>query len=558
LPTGQVMAFSIDGPGVEIYTPSGAALDAWRPTVSSVPTTLVPGQTFTLSGTQLNGLNEGSYYGDDTNASSNFPLVRITNTGTGHVFYARTFNHSSRSIAPGAASSFSFTVPGGAETGAATLEAVANGIPSFGVGVTVGTGGAPADMVSPPPGSVLGGSAVTFSWTTGSGVSQYWLYVGNSVGAGDIYSASQGTATSGTVSGLPTDGRALFVRLWSFIGGAWQFRDYTYTASNLPSPAQLFSPAPGSTLAGSSVTFFWTTGTGVSQYWLYIGSSAGAADIYSASQGTATSGTVTTLPTDGRTLFVRLWSLINGSWQFLDYTYIAANLPSPAQLFSPAPGSTLSSSAVTFFWTTGSGVSLYWLYVGSSAGAADIYSASQGTATSGTVSGLPTDGRTLFVRLWSLINGSWQFLDYTYTASSQATLAQLYSPSPGSALFGAAATFFWTTGTGVSQYWLYVGSSAGAFDIYSASQGTATSGTVSGLPIDGRTLFVRLWSLTGAGWQFVDYTYVAATQAGLAQLFSPTPGSRLTGASATFAWTAGTGAALYYVYIGSSVGAADL
>jgi hypothetical protein len=29
---------------------------------------------------------------------------------------------------------------------------------------------------------------------------------------------------------------------------------------------------------------------------------------------------------------------------------------------------------------------------------------------------LPTDGRTLYVRLWSLVSGAWQFNDYTYTA----------------------------------------------------------------------------------------------------------------------------------------------
>jgi hypothetical protein len=39
-----------------------------------------------LSGTQLNGLSEGSYYGDDVNAAVNFPIVRIVNNSTGHVF----------------------------------------------------------------------------------------------------------------------------------------------------------------------------------------------------------------------------------------------------------------------------------------------------------------------------------------------------------------------------------------------------------------------------------------------------------------------------------------
>ena len=184
----------------------------------------------------------------------------------------------------------------------------------------------PAVLTSPAPGSTLPGATVTFSWTTGSGVSQYYLYVGNSVGAADFYAASQGLSTSGTVTGLPTDGRTLYVRLWSFIGSGWQFADYSYTAA---APATLTSPAPGSTLPGAAVTFSWTTGSGVSQYYLYVGNSVGAADFYAASQGLSTSGTVNGLPTDGRTLYVRLWSLIGSGWQFRDYTYTAASACHP-------------------------------------------------------------------------------------------------------------------------------------------------------------------------------------------------------------------------------------
>jgi extracellular elastinolytic metalloproteinase len=426
---------------------------------------------------------------------------------------------------------------------------------------TAGVGATPAEMVSPTPGSTLPGSTVTFSWTTGSGVSQYWLYVGNSVGAFDIYNASQGSATSGTVPNLPTDGRTLYVRLWSFISSTgWQFRDYTYSAAVVATPAEMVSPAPGSTLPGSTVTFSWTTGSGVSQYYLYVGNSVGAFDIYAASQGTATSGTVPNLPTDGRTLYVRLWSFISSTgWQFRDYTYTAAVVATPAEMVSPTPGSTLPGSTVTFSWTTGSGVSQYYLYVGNSVGAFDIYNAGQGTATSGSVPNLPTDGRTLYVRLWSFISSTgWQFRDYTYTAAVVATPAEMVSPAPGSTLPGSSVTFSWTSGSGVSQYWLYIGNAVGAADIYNASQGTATATSVPGLPTDGRTLYVRLWSfISSTGWQFRDYTYRAAGEAP-AEMVSPAPGSALPGSTVTFSWTTGSGVSQYYLYVGNSVGAFDI
>ena len=293
----------------------------------------------------------------------------------------------------------------------------------------------PASIVSPTPGSTLPGSSVTFSWTTGSGVSQYYLYVGNSFGGSDIYAASQGLATSATVSNLPADGRTIYVRLWSYIPSlGWLWRDYTYTAAVMATPAAIYSPAPGSTLPGSSATFYWTPGSGVSMYYLYVGSSFGGFDIYAASQGLATAATVSNLPTDGRTIYVRLWSYIsNMGWLWRDYTYTAAVMATPADIYSPAPGSTLAGSSATFYWTTGSGVSMYYLYVGTYSGGYDIYAAGQGLATSATVSNLPADGRTLYVRLWSYIpsSGSWLWRDYTYRAASAMLISNIIATYGG-------------------------------------------------------------------------------------------------------------------------------
>ena len=57
------------------------------------------------------------------------------------------------------------------------------------------------------------------------------MFVGNSVGSYDIgyYPTSGTTGTSTTISGLPTDRRTLYVRLYTAIGGTWYSRDYTYT-----------------------------------------------------------------------------------------------------------------------------------------------------------------------------------------------------------------------------------------------------------------------------------------------------------------------------------------
>lgn len=281
---------------------------------------------------------------------------------------------------------------------------------------------AKAQITEPAPGSTLAGSTATFRWTAGVAVSRYFLFVGLWQGGNTIVSRDMDTALEATVTNLPVDGSTLYVRLWSYIDGAWQFNDYTYRAAGsvTPAKAEMTSPAPGSTLPGTSATFQWTAGQAVTRYYLFVGRWPGGNTVFSQDMGTSLSATVTNLPSDGLPVYVRLWSYIQGAWQYNDYTYTASGVRPPGekgQLVTPAPGSTLPGSTVTFTWTQGSRVDRFWLFIGTSAGNNNIYGADQGTATSVTVSGLPTNGQVIYVRLWSYIDGAWQFVDASYRAA---------------------------------------------------------------------------------------------------------------------------------------------
>jgi Arylsulfotransferase (ASST)/Arylsulfotransferase Ig-like domain/Divergent InlB B-repeat domain len=96
--------------------------------------------------------------------------------------------------------------------------------------------------------------------------------------------------------------------------------------------------------------------------------------------------------------------------------------PTPAQIISPAPGSTFTSSDVTFSWAGGSATT-YCLLVGSAPGVSDIFYSRVISDSSITVSNVPTDGRAIYVRLWSLVGTTGQHVDYIYTAFGQ-------SPTP--------------------------------------------------------------------------------------------------------------------------------
>ena len=274
LPTGQIMAFTIDGSTVQIYQPAGSPNASWAPVISTVPSTLGPGPTYTLTGTQLNGLSEGAYYGDDTNASTNFSLIRITNNSSGHVSYARTFNHSSRSIAPNAASSTNFTLPAGIELGASTLVVVANGIPSSSVAVTIAV---PALILQVTPATNIGAAGVA-GGPFSSSSSQYQVSastgsVGYSISGVPTWltaSSTSGTATtSGTAITFTVNATANTLAAGTYgpttitftnttNGQGTQTRTATLTVTPAPPPNNNFANAitiqAGQTLTGSNVT----------------------------------------------------------------------------------------------------------------------------------------------------------------------------------------------------------------------------------------------------------------------------------------------------------------
>ena len=137
LPTGQIL-FTDGTADVEIYTPSGSPCTGCEPTITSLAATLTHGSANNLiQGMQLNGLTQGSFYGDDAQSASNFPLVRITDF-SGAVVYCKTHNFSTMGVATGTKIvSAQFDVPAGIALGSATVEVVANGIASTAMSVII-------------------------------------------------------------------------------------------------------------------------------------------------------------------------------------------------------------------------------------------------------------------------------------------------------------------------------------------------------------------------------------------------------------------------------------
>ncbi|HEX4079391.1 MAG TPA: hypothetical protein VHX61_11035 [Rhizomicrobium sp.] len=139
LPTGQMLwddsQYSTE---VSVYTPQGSPNSSWLPVVSSVASTLTIGSTGNaISGTNFNGFDLGGSYGDDAQAATNFPLVRITNNSSGNVCFARSYNFSTMGVWTSGTTNATFDIPSTCGSGASMLQVVANGIASAGVAVTL-------------------------------------------------------------------------------------------------------------------------------------------------------------------------------------------------------------------------------------------------------------------------------------------------------------------------------------------------------------------------------------------------------------------------------------
>jgi len=391
-------------------------------------------------------------------------------------------------------------------------------------------GGTPvATMNSPPPGSILTGTGVTFSWNPGTNAARYWLDVGNGPLTGE-YTTGALSAASKTVSGLPCDGRTLYVSLYTMFNGAADYtrppQQYTYAASTgCPTSATMISPTPGTTLPGMSVTFSWNATSNAARYWLDVGNGPLTGE-YTTGAVTTTSKTVSGLPCDGRTLYVSLYTMFNGAADYTRppqfYTYAASSgCPTVATMSFPTPGTTLSGTSVTFSWNAGTNAAGYWLDVGN-ASLPGAYTTGALTTTSKSVYGLPCDGRTLYVSLYTMFNGAADYTrppqHYTYTASSGCpNVATMSSPPPGTTLTGTSVTFSWNAGTNTAGYWLDVGNGPLTGE-YTSGALSATSKTVSGLPCDGRTLYVSLYTMFNGAADYTrppqQYTYTACRGGG--------------------------------------------
>jgi hypothetical protein len=138
LPNGDIFFAREDDSSFYAYHSDAAVpQDSFRPVIQTCPASFAPGDTIQVSGTQFNGLSQATAYGDDSQAATNYPLVRLKDANNG-VRYCRTFNHNSMGVSTGAlVVTTNAVIPSDLASGNYNLEVVANGIASQPFAVTV-------------------------------------------------------------------------------------------------------------------------------------------------------------------------------------------------------------------------------------------------------------------------------------------------------------------------------------------------------------------------------------------------------------------------------------
>ena len=221
-------------------------------------------------------------------------------------------------------------------------------------------------MLQPVPGAQLPGTDVTFKWAdNGVTLQQWYMRVGRTEGGAHFAETriTNPNTNQLRVTGLPSDGKTpVFVEFSYRSKGNWVTQDIEYlsfnsagtvaqqqpttddgtvgqsdpnsgvsgsdNASNSSTP-QLISPAAGTQLPGSAVTFKWDyDGVQVQQYYVRVGRSIGKAE-YAGTRITNSNTRqllVNGLPSDGATpVFVEFsYKTSSGAWVTQNVEYLAS------------------------------------------------------------------------------------------------------------------------------------------------------------------------------------------------------------------------------------------
>lgn len=370
---------------------------------------------------------------------------------------------------------------------------------------------ATAHVISPANGAtnVDASQMVQITWTSVGSPQAYYLYVGTTLGGTNVYTSGQTLNTS--VSLALNAQTTYYLRLFTKQNNGWSSVDSSFSTGQLGKSAIITSPANGATNIDSTspVTVSWIGGMNVSSYYLYVGTTVGTANVYGSGETTATSTQVHLQPST--VYYCRIFTKnTSNSWSYTDSSFTTGNQGAPAAIITPANGTTNvdGSIPISVTWNTVSGAISYYLYVGTTVGASDVYASGETTNSSASLTRYINPSTTYYVRLFTKFSFGWKYRDTTFTTGAQQLMAYVTSPAnSATGVTHPSVTIQWSAATNPQAYFLYVGSTLGARDVYATGQTLNTQATVNGLAAS-TTYYLRMWTKNAVGvWHYNDSTF---------------------------------------------------
>ena len=385
-------------------------------------------------------------------------------------------------------------------------------------------------------------------WTDVSTAQSYYLYIGTSPGAKDAYDSGEVSALSFDLEGLPR-GRVLYATLYTRAGNVWRYTRRSFrilpVATLLPRP-----DTPGR--IDTRIPIQWTSVEGAEAYYLYVGSTPGAKDLINTGAIQTLQRAIDSLPA-GRLVYVRLFTKHDGVWRFVESTWTTRAV---AYLDGAVASSATWSSATPLTWAPFAGASRYFVYVGSKPGATDLSSSGEISGTTFVMpahhaAAIPSD-QTVYVRLYSLVDGHWEFVDYSLWFKVE---ARLTFPLADATNVGVSALrFTWNEIADATAYRLQLGTSPGSSDLLDSAELTVLEERTGALP-GAQTLFARLWTEVDGEWRYSDSSFMTRPASAFVH---PRHGELNADLTLPVEWTSVPGADQYRVEIGSTPGSHDL
>lgn len=385
-------------------------------------------------------------------------------------------------------------------------------------------------------------------WSPVAGAEAYYLYVGTARGRNDLVDSGETLATGWPAMFIPP-GQLVYARLHTKGDGVWRYTDTLFQVA--PKSVFIEPDADGLEL-DPRVPLIWTDLPTAEAYYLYVGSAPGLRDIVDSGETSRVSFDISQLPR-ARTLYATLHTKAGGVWRQSIRSFQIAPLATIRERTDP---SSEMDTRRPLQWTEVQGAEAYYLYVGTTRGAKDLVNTGEIHATQYSIDRLPA-GTTVHVRLHTKHGGVWRYVESVFQTKA---VAYLDGDVAASGTWQAGTPLTWTPFAGASKYYAYIGTAAGKLDISSSGEIAGTTFTMpwhhAAAIASDRDVHVRLYSLVGERWNYVDYSLRFLVASELTFPVSASSNVDVTALRTT--WYSVTGATKYRLEIGTSPGAADV